>query len=292
MLRFLILVCFSFALCSCEDVVQVKLEEGSKLYVIDAFLTDLPEADVVKVNYSDPYFSNSEPKPVAGVQVSIKDLNTLQEVSFTDAGNGEHVLGSVDKANLLVTGHQYQLNVHIAGTTYTALATKKRTAVIRRIDTTYVPAQSVFGQTLAPYYSCSLVAKDTVDDNADYYWIKTFRNDTLLFGPLEINFSFSIDGTNGPVSGIGADTTNFTPPGTFLGFKQYQRGDRCKVQIHSITRECYLFFVQAGQQVNNAGLFATTPENVRTNIVTPQGTTKAVGWFNVASVAEKEIQIQ
>lgn len=275
---------------SCEDVVQVKLDEGSKLYVIDAFINDLPQEQVIKLSYNDSYFSTTEAPPLSGAVVVVKDLTEGTEYSFNESGAGRYVytpgpegFGALD--------HQYQLNVTVNGDVYTSLSLKKRTAVIRAINDTLVTGGGGFGAPPSePFYFCSLVAKDTVDAVTDYYWVKTLRNDTLLFSAENIGFSFAIDGTNGPVSDAGADTTNFTPPVTFLGFARFLPGDRCRVQIHSISRETYFFFVQVGQQVNNAGLFATTPENVRTNIVTPEGAaTKAVGWFNVATVDEKEI---
>ncbi|MEY2914410.1 MAG: hypothetical protein RLZZ184_3719, partial [Cyanobacteriota bacterium] len=44
--------------------------------------------------------------------------------------------------------------------------------------------------------------------------------------------------------------------------------------------ETYAFFLQAQAQISNGGLFATTPENVKTNIITPEDApTKAIGWF-------------
>jgi hypothetical protein len=245
------------------------------------------------VNYNDAYFSNKDPEPVAAVKVIVKDLTSGVDFTFADEGGGNHVLRLAAGDTMCRIGHQYELNVTVNGLTYNALCTEKRTAVINNIDTNYVPAGSGFGgQTFDAFYFCELQAMDVVAGETDYYWIKNFRNDTLLFEAADMGFSFSIDGTNGPVTGIDADSTNFTPPVTFVGFKQFLPGNTCKVEIHSLTRECYNFFIQLSQQVNNGGLFATTPENVKTNINTPKdASTKAVGWFNVATVAKKEIQI-
>jgi hypothetical protein len=144
------------------------------------------------------------------------------------------------------------------------------------------------GPSNADFYLCNLWAKDRADNNPDYYWVKTFRNDSLLFSSSDINVS--IDGTNGAVQNVDVDSTSFTPPITYLGFKQFKSGVSCGVEIHSISRETYYFFIQASAQINNGGLFATTPENVKTNIVTPEkAATKAVGWFNMATVASKRI---
>jgi hypothetical protein len=61
----------------------------------------------------------------------------------------------------------------------------------------------------------------------------------------------------------------------------------------AICPETNNFLIQAVAQIQNGGLFATTPENVRTNIITPSDAkTKAVGWFNMATVISKTILIQ
>lgn len=276
---------------SCEDVVQIKLDEGSKLYVVDAFVNDNREDQVIKITTNDSYFSNREAPPVPNANVVLKDLTNGKSYTFNHSSNGNYMYPVTGTDTIAYVGHQYELNVSIDGITYTSLTTQKRTAGIDSIAAVYFNGDTGFGFTVTPYYMCTLHAKDKTDNNPDYYWIKTFRNDSLLFRSQDINIS--IDGTNGPVSAIpGVDSTEFTPPITFIGFKQYQKGNTCKVEIHSISRETYYFFVQASQQINNGGLFATTPENVKTNIVTPKDAkTKAIGWFNMATVASKKITI-
>jgi hypothetical protein len=275
---------------SCEDVVQVKLDEGSKLYVIDAFITDQSKIQTVVITESDNYFSNQEAPVVSGAQVLLTDMTNNTQYTFTYTSKGRYVYDAGTLPSIKATGHLYELKVSIDGTDYTAMSTQKRTAVIDSISAVYSDGTGGFG-TGEPYYNCFLWARDKVDQTADYYWIKTFRNDTLFGGPSDLNTS--IDGTNGEVYNPNVDTLDFTPPGIFLGFSTYQKNDVCKVEIHSISRECYNFLNQAVAQILNGGLFATTPENVRTNIVTPSSAEiKAVGWFNMASVASETKMVQ
>ena len=284
--KFLFFTVAVFFLSSCEDVVQIKLDEGSKLYVIDAFVNNLPGKQTIKVVTNDSYFSNRQAPPVTGAQVILNDLTAAKQYLFNDAGNGNYEYTDNGTDSLSRIGHQYQLNVTIDGTTYTSMMTQKRTAAIDSINAEYFDGDGGFGPAQEPFYFCNLWAKDKVDENTDYYWVKTFRNDTLFSGSSDINIC--IDGTGGPVKNADVDSTYFTPPSTFLGFKRYMSGNTCKVEIHSISHDTYFFFVQAQAQINNSGLFATTPENVKTNIVTPSGAkTKAVGWFNMATVASK-----
>lgn len=275
---------------ACEDVVQVKLDEGSKLYVIDAFITDQNQPQTVLITESDNYFSNQEAPVVSGAQVLLTDLTTNAQYTFTYTNNGKYVYDSGTHPAIGAINHIFELKVTIDGTIYTSMATQKRTAVIDSISAIYNDGNSGFGSG-EPFYNCLLWARDKVDKTADYYWIKTFRNDTLFGDPSDLNTS--IDGTNGEVFDPNADTLDFTPPGIFLGFNSYQKNDVCKVEIHSISRECYNFLNQAVTQIQNGGLFATTPENVRTNIVTPAGApTRAIGWFNMASVVSETKLVQ
>ncbi|MCU0359509.1 MAG: DUF4249 domain-containing protein [Bacteroidia bacterium] len=275
---------------SCEDVVQVELDAGSKLYVIDAFITDQNQPQSIVITQSDNYFSNQQAPVVSGAQVLLTDITNNAQYTFTYSGNGRYVYDAATLPPIGAINHAFELNVNIDGFNYTAMATQKRTAVIDSISAVFNDGTGGFGSG-EPFYVCALWARDKVDQNADYYWIKTFRNDTLFGGPGDLNTS--IDGTNGEVFDPNADTLDFTPPGIFLGFNSYQKNDVCKVEIHSISRECYNFLNQAVAQIQNGGLFATTPENVRTNIVTPSGTpTKAIGWFNMASVVSKSKVVQ
>jgi hypothetical protein len=279
------IVLLSLIFTSCEDVVQIKLDEGSKLYVIDGFVNSLRTDQKIRVVTNDSYFSNRQAPPVANASVLLRDLTSGKVYSFGYTSNGYYVYTIKAGDTLAYVDHQYRLEVSIEGVTYTSLTTQKRTAGIDSIAALYNDGTNGgFGPPGEPYFNCLLFAKDRVDRNTDYYWVKTLRNDTLFDSSGDINLS--IDGTNGAVSDVPVDSLEFTPPITFLGFKNFNNNDKVEAQIHSISRETYFFLLQAQAQINNGGLFATTPENVKTNIVTPDGAkTKAIGWFNMATVA-------
>jgi len=290
LIKFLLFAPALLVLSSCQDVVQIKLDQGSKLYVIDAFVNNLRGVQTIKVVTNDTYFSNREAPPVVGAVVVLKDLTASKQFAFADAGNGKYQYTVTGIDTLARIDHQYELDVTIDGVTYTSLTVQKRTAVVDSISTVYDDGTSNFGKPEKPFYRCGLWAKDKVDNIADYYWIKTFRNDTLFDGSGDINIC--IDGTGGPVTDAQLDSVFFTPPSIFLGFKKYYAHDSCKVEVHSLSHDTYFFFLQAQNQINNGGLFATTPENVKSNIVTPKDAkTKAIGWFNMATVATKRIGI-
>jgi hypothetical protein len=285
-LKFSIIPLFVLLLSSCNDVIQVKLDEGSKLYVIDAFVNDLRSNQTIRVTTNDSYFSDREAPPVGNANVVLLDLTTSSQYTFNYAGNGNYVYNLASTDTISKPNHQYQLNVTIDGNLYTSLVTtQKRPAIIDSISAIENDGSNSFAGKKGTY-NCLLFARDLGGSVPDYYWIKAYRNDTLFNAPADINTC--IDGTGGAVNNPAVDTIFFTPPATFLGFKEYLLGQKCKAEVHSVTRETYFFLVQAIAQINNGGLFATTPENVKTNIITPSAVkTKSIGWFSMASVASK-----
>lgn len=286
LLKFSIISIIILLLGSCNDVIQVKLDEGAKLYVIDAFVNDLRTNQTIRVTTSDGFFSNREAPPVNNATVILFDLTASKQYTFNNTGNGNYVYALATNDTIAKPNHQYQVNVTIDGDLYSSLVvTQKRAAILDSISSTTIDNNNPFEEEKNTY-NCLLFAKDLGGSIPDYYWVKTYRNDTLFNAPDDINIC--IDGTGGSVLNLPSDTIDFTPQATFLGFKPYVINDKCKVEIHSITRETYFFWSQAVAQINNGGLFATTPENVKTNIITPSGAkTKAVGWFSVATVVSK-----
>lgn len=278
---------------SCEDVVQVKLDEGSRLYVIDAFINNLNAQQVVKITNNSSYFNGTDPSGVSGATVVLMDLTDNKSYNFTYTSNGNYVYSNWMTDTIAKTGHEYKLMIQVDGNLYLATTRQKRPASIDSISVMQNDGSFGFGPPANPNdttFMCVLYAKDKADGVPDYYWVKTFRNDTLFSEASDINLN--IDGTGGEITTASVDSLEFTPPSTLLGFKSYRRNNRCRVEIHSIMKDTYNFFVQAQAQIGNGGLFATTPENVRTNISSPAGTTKAVGWFSVASVATKTVLVK
>ena len=275
---------------ACVDPIQIKLDQGSKLIVIDAFVNDLRETQKIRITNSDSYFSGKRAEAVSNAVVVLNDLTMNQSYTFKYADNGTYEFGLGLGDTIARPNHSYKLSISVDGVEYSAITEQKRGAAIEAITSEL--NNGINGELGAKgnFYYCFLVAKDKVDAVSDYYWVKTFRNDTLFSDPADL--ITSIDGTDGSVSPTGVDSMYFTPTTTFLGSKRYQGSDKCKVEIHSITKASRDFLQQAAAQISNGGLFATTPENVRTNFVsTDKAAVKTVGWFNMATVAEKAIVV-
>lgn len=271
-----------FTICffgSCQDPVQVKLDEGAELLVIDAFVESKYDMMTIHIHKNSTYFNTRDPEPVKDAQVRIHNLTANVSCEFFNTREDRYeAFISASKDNFFKVGHQYRLDVGYNGATYSALTTMPRAAKIDSIGATLYKNNPVTGQPMKdPYYVCTLWAKDKADNNPDYYWIKSRFDSTVV--------NICIDGTGGIVKDATQDSVYFTSPYNLLAFQTFYPGTRCNVEVHAINKDTYYFLAQAVKQVQNGGMFATTPENVKSNFVTPtDAKTKAVGWFSVANV--------
>lgn len=289
------LTVFSFLLIlfltSCEDVIKVDLKKGETLLVVDAFINNNGSTQTVRLTTTAEYFSNTSTPPVLGASVSLVNLNTNTTYTFTDNNNGNYQFVPQLGDTLGRIGHNYQLNVTYGGVNYMALSKLNRTTVIDTIlfekqktgleDTTADPVKYF------PY----LMARDAAGAE-DFYWIKTYKNGVFYNGPHQINV---VQDAGGP----GSDGIYFIPPHAFFILtpdkEAPEKGDACSIEVYGINKDTYDFMLQMQIQLNNAqsGLFATAPENVRSNIKNVSGYgMKAIGWFNIGATTSKTVVAQ
>lgn len=278
---FVTLICVVVLFNACEDPVQIKLDEGEKMVVIDAFVNDAPETQTIRITESAPYFFNATTPGIGGASVIIRDIDNGKTYSFADIGSGNYAFTPTVTDTFGIIGHHYRLEINVNGVYYEANSTLFRTT---KMDTILFRTEEDAGFSakdgLYPLY----VGSD-IPGEKNYYWLKTFKNNVMYNSPREMNISEDGGG------GSGTDGLFFTPPIAFFNVtpnnNPFQPGDLCRLDLISLNPSTFDFLLQAQTQMNNSesGLFATTPENVRTNIQTlTDGGKKAIGWFNMGSL--------
>ncbi len=272
---------------SCEDVIQVKLDEGTPIITIDAFLNDLRSTQKVRLTYTDSYFSQKPNQAITGAIVTLRDITSGVDYSFTDANDGDYLFNLSSTDTIAKIGHLYQLTVMHQGNTFTATSLMKRTARIDSIVSKIEKPGAFGGQD---GYRCAFIGFDIPGDTTDYYWIKSYKNGILFNKGSNINICVDA------AYGAGADGFPFIPPiaESITPFGEiFNKYDVCRVEIHSISLETYNFLTQIQKQTTNSGLFATSPENIKTNIRNTSGNNvKVVGWFCMSAVNYKEAVAQ
>ncbi len=271
---------------SCEDPIDVTLEDGGVQLVVDAWISNLPEDQVITLTSSQQYFDSSQPPAVTDASVSI--LSSSGEVfSFEHRGEGRYVWTSNNQTFGSV-GDVMELKVDYENSVYSSSATILRVPVIDSIGFEFREDEIFLDDGLyAQFYSRDPMGL------GDTYWIKTFYNGEYLDKSQELNIAYDA----GFDAGTGIDGLIFIPPvrefvnrlDEDLLSIPYEVGDTVRVEIHSISNQAFNFLEIARDQINNGdnGIFSIPLANARTNINSDDGS-QVLGFFNVAAVESKE----
>lgn len=297
-LTYAVVMISSILFFSCEKVINPELQQADPVLVIDAWITNKPETQVIKINYTQPYFDSSLPEGASGASVSIADdQGTVYVFDEDPATKGNYQWTPSPGQGFGAVGRKYQLTVSLGGEVFLATSQMKRTTSVDSI--TFAQQQS-----RAAFPDGSFVAEFWGQDQpgvGDAYWIRTYKNGMLLNRPAEISLAFDSGfSPGGDFDGVvfiapirrsinsidkdPADDTKLLPP--------LAEGDSIYVELHSLTLEAFDHVTQMKTQTNRNGgfgeLFAKPLSNISTNIQNANpGGTKAVGFFSVSAVMGK-----
>ncbi len=249
---------------SCEKIIDVKLDEGDVLLAVDGWITNQPPPYYIDLSTTAPYFANQPTPRATGAILKVRDSDGIEE-TLTEVSAGKYRINNAGK-----TGARYTLTIQYQGESYQAETVLKPVPPIDSLLYEKLPArlgreEGLYGK----YYGPELPTEK------DFYRLKVFKNDTLFNKPRDLTLFFD-EFVNG----------NYLFDLEINPFEPYKRGDKMRVELWSISEDAYNFYNEMIQQINNGGLFATPPANVRTNVknLNPQGK-KAVGYFGGAGVS-------
>jgi len=274
MKKYLLLACSATALVitGCEDVIDVKLDQGETLLVVDGWITSQPAPYTVRLTTTAPYFTNAPTPVVPGALLVITDSEGARD-TLKESKPGVYVTQKIQGK----IGHSYELSIKVNGEEYTARTEIKRVPAIDSLTVKY-QKESAFFETEGYYVYYNGPEPAGV---GDFYRFKIYRNDTLLSRPADLIFAEDrlVDGNY--IEAIQMNSQGF------------KKGDRIRGENWTITEDAYQYYLELYVQINNGGLFSNPPANVRTNIrnVNPNGK-RAVGWFGGAGVSSQEITIE
>lgn len=273
-------------LSSCEDVIEVELEETESVIVVDAWLNTKDSRQTIRVSRSQSYFENTTPEGVenAIVKVTRSDGKVFD---FSSEGEGYYITGTA-RDSLGFVGDEYELSILAGDVEYTATSKMNRVPVIDSIGIEFRDDE-LFSDD--GFYA-NFYARD-FQGRGDAYWIKTYANGIYLDKATELNLAYDA----GFDAGTGVDGIIFiTPIREFVNRLDddglvfpYVAGESIRVEIHSISMEAFNFMEIVRDQINNSqnGIFSLPLANARTNISSSDGS-GVVGFFNVAKVSISE----
>lgn len=293
----LTLLTLSVVLFSCEKVINPELQSAAPVLVVEAWINNKPERQVVQLTMTQPYFDLSAPKGVRGAIVEITDdLNNVY--SFIDDGTNTGTYQWVPASGQVfgAVGRKYNLSVRTGGETFVSSSAMKRTTAVDSITFTVKPDfQFPDGSYIAEFWGQDPVGQ------GDTYWIKAYKNGVELGKPSEIILAYDAGFSEGgnfdaatfiPPLRQGINPVEKDPKDDRKNLPPYVKGDSVFVEIHSISNAAFDHMQQVKIQTQRNGgfgaLFARPIDNVSTNIFnsSPSGS-KVVGFFNVSAVLGK-----
>jgi hypothetical protein len=246
---FLLIIFFS----SCEKVIDVKVNDAAKKYVIEAEITDQPGGCQVLISQTKSFSENNNFAGISGAKVTITD----------EAGvvtNLTENTGGIYKSNLTgAEGKKYILNVNINGALFTATSRMPRV----------VPLDSVYVTDLSFLKGVNVIYNDPVGLGNSYRFVEYINgvkdkgiyiiNDDLSDGRLTTNTLFS------------------------RANSEITKGDTINVEMHCIDAPLYKYWFSLSQSATGETETAA-PSNPVTNI-----TGDALGYFSAHTVRSKTV---
>lgn len=291
---FIILVITAMTLLSgCEDVIQVNVINKSPKIVVDAFVNNQIDTQTVRLTRSIGYFDSTGKEPIiTHAQVAIVDQSASipKLFVFKYAYNGKYqFVPNQTTGDTFTVGHDYALLVVVDKDTLVSFSRLNPTTVIDSLHLVDVVGNGPPINTTGKYVE--LYANDRVGQG-DFYWIKTFRNDTFSNSINQLNISADMGNTsNGQDGKLFIYPVRYNQVNDFL--RSYKTGETVRLEIHSINAVVFAWFNLVINENRNGGLFATPPANIFSNVISfnPNKKVSVGGCFCMSAVCSASVTI-
>lgn len=275
---------------SCEDKIDLELDNGKTQYVVDAFVNSDSTLQTIRVSKTAEYFLNARTPGVNSAKVKIigpsqtEYIFQYQTEGYYTYNPTSNVLGPIDSI-----GFEYQLIVELDGEVYKSKSILNPVPPIDYMEYEYIDDEP----EAEPGYYAEFYAIDFEGRN-DFYWIKAFKNGETIDPTNPTDYQLS---QNAAFSGFGADGFPFILPirtGINNFEEPFEKGDTSSVELYSINEDIWNYLIQLATQANNGGLFATPTANIKSNITDFNGNiqNEVLGAFSVSSISRNSIVIQ
>jgi hypothetical protein len=249
---------------SCEDVIEVELNEGPRRLVIDANIIKKKESDgkEQRIRLTKTVgFYESQISPANGAEVMISDGTTeflFEENEMTGIYATETFEPEIDKT--------YTLSVIFNGETYNATETLKPVTDITKIEQS---EENFFG-TVATRVDFFYTDPE---EEENYYLSEFVSPEAFLLNQYRVRRD---EFTNGNESSIFEIDENLS------------KGDELTLRFYGISESYHNYLDLLFEQVQNGGPFATAPAAVNGNCTnTTQPENKPYGYFRLSEMVEE-----
>jgi hypothetical protein len=274
----------------CEDEIKVNVDYNNPKLVVDAFINNLPQTQTITLSRAVNYFDTNTAPAITNAQVLLFDTTAGKPFFFQHTEKGKYQFTpNPSTGDTFTVGHDYALFILVDGDTLASFCNLARTATIDSIRLVDVEGNGPPFNTTG--YYVELMAKDAFG-KGDFYWIKTFRNDTFLSSIDQLNISADMGNTSTDVDGeLFIYPIRYSGVNDFL--RSFKKDETVRLEIHSISAIAYGWFNLVRNENQNGGLFATPPANIFSNIIAVNKNPKNTlgGLFCMSAVVRETILI-
>jgi len=257
---------------SCEETIILDTDQVETRTIIEAVVTDLPNRQYVRLTTTADFYSEEEYPTISDAEVNVTDGNGIVHHYSESAEQPGYYYPDVDyqgEANV-----EYSLNVNINGAIFTASDILLPVTPIDSLSVRLDEDEMSDPEDEGRFYKPLLYAKEPQDEENYYLW-RFYKNGEIynddgdyVTMSNDVAIGENIDGVEAPF--------------------YYAEGDVARVEMISLTRDCFVFYSDLTNLVfSDGGIFTPQPANPRSNI-----TGGALGVFQVSSIAVDEIVIE
>lgn len=259
---FIYLLIVGVVFMSCKKIIDIELEEGDRVLVVDAWFTTESKVHEIKLTQSTDFY-DSEPIPqVSGAEVYITGGG--ETFYFTETAPGVYNSAPGVSAKMHTN---YTLNITYNGITYSASDYCDTVPVLDDM----MPYPAYDDEGILVGYDL-LIWTTELAGYGDYYAWRVLKN-----GQYESDTLSDIDFGSDDYIGDGLYFEAW--PISFI--EELNSGDTVRLEQHNITKSTYDAFMAVMLETEwRGGIFDAPPSNVPSNI-----SNGAMGHFTVSSVS-------
>ncbi|MEN8249538.1 MAG: DUF4249 domain-containing protein [Bacteroidota bacterium] len=268
-----ILLLFSLTFLACEEVIELDINQSPPQLVIDGILTDEDTTHYVRITKSSEFGSNEAINVTDGLVEVSDELGNV--FNYTHNPSGVDSLQGYYFSDQPFAAREYgvyELDVTVEGNNYFALDTLRPISDIDSLTVEIDPMADFFPDNDGMIYQVKLYADEPLE-TVDFYYFRFYRDSVIEARDQVYVFDDRI--LNGSLDGLPSPIN-------------FREGEMASVEIYSLTRQQFVYFMDLSNLLNNdGGMFSPPPANPRTNI---QG--GALGLFQVSGIRRASILIE
>jgi hypothetical protein len=254
-------------LTSCEETIQLDLDQVEPKIVVEGLLTNRLGDQYVKVTKTVDFYASGGAEKITNANIKLID-DLGEEYSFNQTSPG-YYLPVVDFAG--VVGRSYSLSVEVDGVFYQSEDQLLRVPEIDSLGYSLNGDPDQDRIDSGHLYDLLLYMKEP-KETTDYYLFKFYRNDSLTFTNANDIYLLTDEALSESISG-------------FPGPVYYAEQDTARMDMFSVTRNGYVYFSDLTNLLfNDGGLFGPVPANPRSNM-----SNGALGFFQVSAVTTTQV---